>query len=181
MTIKLAAFLAVGTLTLTVAATLAAQAAAAPSDPELIASAEAAGPPALAKHAAIAAADADGKMRMLRHGTNGFTCMPDRPNSPGPDPMCLDANAMAWVEALITHQPPPEGRPGMMYMLAGGSDASNTDPVRQRAQGRQSLDRDWTPCDDGGCEGRASGLSARRRSGYQRALRQCGRTRPTSI
>ena len=53
--------------------------------------------------------------------------------------MCLDANAMAWVEALIAHQPPPEGKPGMMYMLAGGSDASNTDPY---ASGPKS-DNHW--------------------------------------
>ena len=54
--------------------------------------------------------------------------MPDDPTSPGPDPMCVDGNAMAWLEALVAHQPPPDGRPGIMYMLAGGSDASNTDP-----------------------------------------------------
>lgn len=107
---------------------LPARAVQAPTDKQLIASAEKAAPPALAKHASIAAIGTDGKMRMLRQGINGYTCMPDDPTSPGPDPMCVDANAMAWLEALLAHQPPPEGRPGIMYMLAGGSDASNTDP-----------------------------------------------------
>ncbi len=96
--------------------------------------------------------------------------MPDRPKSPGLDPMCLDANAMAWVEALIAHQPPPEGRPGMMYMLAGGSDASNTDPY---ASG-PTADNHWIATGPHvmmvGAKG-APGLSARCRSGYQRALR----------
>jgi hypothetical protein len=110
------------------AATAAVQAAGAPTEAQLIASSEAAAPAALAHHAAIATIGADGKMQMLRPGTNGFTCMPDDPTSPGPDPMCVDANTMAWLEALIAHKPPPEGRPGIMYMLAGGSDASNTDP-----------------------------------------------------
>lgn len=97
-------------------------------DTKLITSAEAAAPAALATHATIVTIDPQGKMRKLRKGTNGFTCMPDDPTSPGPDPMCMDANAMAWVEALIVHKPPPKNRPGIMYMLAGGSDASNTDP-----------------------------------------------------
>jgi hypothetical protein len=105
-----------------------AQAAKAPSEKQLVASAEKAAPTALAKHASIATIGADGKMNMLRQGTNGFTCMPDDPTSPGLDPMCVDGNAMAWLEALVAHQPPPDGRPGIVYMLAGGSDASNTDP-----------------------------------------------------
>jgi hypothetical protein len=41
--------------------------------------------------------------------------------------MCLDANAMEWAHAWMTHQTPPDNI-GFMYMLAGGSDASNTDP-----------------------------------------------------
>src|SRR3954453_10760514 len=113
---------------LILASALPAQAAKGATDKQLIASAEKAAPPALAKHASIATIGADGKMNMLRQGTNGFTCMPDDPTSPGPDPMCVDGNAMAWLEALVAHQPPPDGRPGIVYMLAGGSDASNTDP-----------------------------------------------------
>jgi hypothetical protein len=73
----------------------------------------------------------DGKVTVLRQGNNGFTCMPDNPASPGQDPMCGDANAMAWAETLTGHQPPPQGKVGFMYMLATGSDASNTDPHAQ--------------------------------------------------
>ena len=67
-------------------------------------------------------------MRTLREGTNGFWCMPDNPASPGPDPMCGDANAMEWAMAWIGKKEPPEGKVGFMYMLAGGTDGSNTDP-----------------------------------------------------
>lgn len=67
-------------------------------------------------------------MRTLRKGTNGFTCMPDDPGSPGADPMCLDANSMAWLDALLDHKPPAPNKVGFIYMLAGGSDSSNTDP-----------------------------------------------------
>jgi len=93
-----------------------------------IASAESAAPAAVAKDAAIVTMGADGKMAELRKGTNGFTCMPDAPDTPGPDPMCFDANAMDFVMAWVGHKPPPTDKAGVMYMLAGGTDASNTDP-----------------------------------------------------
>ena len=101
---------------------------AAPTDAELIASAESAAPPNVGKHATIIAAGADGKMRTLRKGTNNFTCMPDNPATPGPDPMCMDRAAMEWVDAYMSHKAPAAGKMGLMYMLAGGTDASNTDP-----------------------------------------------------
>ncbi|MDR3447818.1 MULTISPECIES: hypothetical protein [Dyella] len=99
-----------------------------PSDQELIASAMRAAPPGVAKDATIVAVDAQGKMRTLRQGKNGFTCMPDNPATPGPDPMCMDKNAWEWVAAYMAHKPPPAGKVGLMYMLEGGTDASNTDP-----------------------------------------------------
>ena len=97
-------------------------------DATMIESAMHAAPRSVAEHAAIVAADAKGGMRTLRDGNNGFTCMPDNPTTPGPDPMCMDAAAMEWAKAWMGHQTPPAGRVGFMYMLAGGTDASNTDP-----------------------------------------------------
>lgn len=99
-----------------------------PTDKDLVASAEKAAPASVAKKATVIAMAADGSMRTLRKGTNGFTCMPDNPTTPGPDPMCMDANAMEWAKAWMGHQAPPTGKVGFMYMLAGGTDASNTDP-----------------------------------------------------
>lgn len=99
-----------------------------PSDAELIASAMRAAPRGVAKGATIVAMNADGTMRTLRKGTNDYTCMPDNPETPGPDPMCMDKNAMEWAQAWMGHKPPPAGKMGVMYMLAGGTDASNTDP-----------------------------------------------------
>ncbi len=98
------------------------------SDAQMIASAMRAAPAHVAKHATIVAMGADGKMRTLRAGSNDFTCMPDSPTTPGPDSMCMDKNALAWAQAWMTHQPPPPGKLGLMYMLEGGTDASNTDP-----------------------------------------------------
>ena len=108
--------------------TYAADAKASASDKKLIASAASAAPASVAKDASIVAMEANGTMRTLRQGTNGFTCMPDNPATPGPDPMCMDKNAMEWVHAWIGHKNPTPGKIGFMYMLAGGTDASNTDP-----------------------------------------------------
>ena len=98
------------------------------SDKKMIESAMSAAPAKVAKGATIVAMEADGKMRTVRQGTNGFTCMPDNPATPGPDPMCMDKNAMEWVHAWIAHTNPTPGKVGFMYMLSGGTDASNTDP-----------------------------------------------------
>lgn len=102
------------------------------SDEELIRSAMSAAPPAIARDATVVAVSADGQMRTLRKGGNVFTCLPDNPNTPGPDPMCGDRNAMEWVQAWLEKKEPPRNKVGFMYMLEGGTDASNTDPYAQK-------------------------------------------------
>ncbi|MEZ0171179.1 hypothetical protein [Microvirga sp. TS319] len=104
------------------------------SDEDIIKSAMAAAPPAVAKDATIIDVSADGKTRVVRKGTNGFTCLADNPNSPGPDPMCGDQNAMEWAQAWIEKKEPPRNKVGFMYMLSGGTDASNTDPFAQKPE-----------------------------------------------
>jgi hypothetical protein len=97
------------------------------SDKALIAEAMSAAPPAISRDATIVAMNADGSVRTLRKGTNGWTCVPDDPGTPGVDPMCTDPNAWEWAQAYLAHKPPPD-KVGFIYMLRGGSDASNTDP-----------------------------------------------------
>ena len=105
------------------------KAAAAPaSDAQLIASAMRAAPAKVAADATVVAPQPDGTMRTVRAGSNGFTCMADNPTTPGPDPMCMDKSALEWAGAWMGHKPPPSGKAGLMYMLSGGTDASNTDP-----------------------------------------------------
>ena len=106
----------------------------APTDEQMIKSAMSGAPAAIAKGATVVAMEADGKMRTLKAGANGFSCMPDNPVTPGPDPMCMDKNAMEWVHAWVGHQPPAAGKVGLMYMLAGGTDASNTDPFASKPE-----------------------------------------------
>ena len=104
-----------------------------------MASAESAAPASLAHDAAIVTVDASGAMKQMRAGKNGWTCMPDAPDTPGPDPMCFDANAGKWADAWAHHKPPPDGTPGVMYMLEGGTDASNTDPYATKP----TANNDW--------------------------------------
>lgn len=65
-------------------------------------------------------------MVMLKEGANGWVCYPDRPVSPGNDPGCnnanLDADFAAYPNTVVT-------KPGLSYMLQGGSDESNTNPT----------------------------------------------------
>jgi Ni/Co efflux regulator RcnB len=102
--------------------------AASQTDRQLIRSALSAAPKKVGAGATIVAAGKDGKMRTLQEGSNGYTCMPDNPATPGPDPMCMDRAAFEWAGAWMERRTPATGKVGLMYMLAGGTDASNTDP-----------------------------------------------------
>jgi len=92
------------------------------SDADYITLALSAAPAAVAKDAAVVRVEKDGTATKLRAGTNGFTCM-----TMGPNPMCLDANSMDFINALMMHKPPAD-KVGVGYMLQGDSGASNTDP-----------------------------------------------------
>jgi len=74
------------------------------------------------------AKDDDQHMK-LRDGTNGFTCFPDMPMTEGNDPMCVDSQWMAWMDAYMGKKPFKADRIGIGYMVApGGASGSNTDP-----------------------------------------------------
>lgn len=112
-----------------------------PTDAEMTQSAMSAGPMAVVKNATIMGMDDKMQPRTIRKGTNGWTCLPDMPQSPGKDPMCLDQNGLAWAMALMSKTNPPAGKMGFGYMLAGGSDASNTDPFATKpAAGHQWIE-----------------------------------------
>jgi len=95
-----------------------------------IRSASSAAPMAVSKDATIMdwPSTPDGKLVTLREGTNGWTCLPDTPSSPGPDPMCLDKQWMKWLNAYMSKTVPAIDGVGIAYMLQPGSYASNSDP-----------------------------------------------------
>jgi hypothetical protein len=88
-----------------------------------------AGPSEIAKSARIVDTDSQGKMVVLREGTNGFTCMPGNPRVIGNPPMCADAASMQWLADFKAHKPKPTNTvPGITYMLAGATQRSDSDP-----------------------------------------------------
>ena len=89
-----------------------------------LARAEAAGPSSLTKNATIM--DRDGKV--LRKGTNGWTCMPDNPDTPGTDPMCMNEPWLDFKDAKKNKTKPTYTQVGIAYMLQGDTPVSNTDP-----------------------------------------------------
>ena len=95
------------------------------SDAAIIARATAAAPPDIGRKAAVMGMGADGKMKELRPGSNGWMCMLDLVG----DSMCLDKEWQAWGEAWENKKEPPKPKAvGVAYMLKGDKGASNTDP-----------------------------------------------------
>jgi hypothetical protein len=103
-----------------------------PSADDRIALAMQAAPPSISAQARIVDFDANGELVELRPGTNGWMCLPNDPNTPGEDPMCLDGLWQEWVDAWINKRTPAVRGVGIAYMLRGGTSASNTDPFAQQ-------------------------------------------------
>ena len=106
-------------------AALALAAGAASANQEKIDSAVSAGPSSLSKDATVK--DWDGTV--LREGTNGWTCLPDRPDNEGPDPFCVDDSWMNLIDAMIAGTEPTYDKLGIAYMLAGDAAVSNIEPM----------------------------------------------------
>jgi Tol biopolymer transport system component len=110
--------------------------AAGPGDEELIASAVSAAPEAVSGNATIITMGPGGAPRVLREGSNGYTCMPDNPHTPGNMPVCADAAGMAWMMSLAMQQDPPAGAPpSVAYMMQGSAFPSIDDPEAGEAHG----------------------------------------------
>ncbi|MCE7986387.1 MAG: hypothetical protein DYG89_34885 [Caldilinea sp. CFX5] len=103
--------------------------AALPSASDPIQNAMSAGPLRIAENATILdwPSTAGGELVELRAGDNGWSCLTDDPATPTNDPMCLDAQWMEWLTALLAGRAPEITAIGIGYMLQGGSVASNSD------------------------------------------------------
>jgi hypothetical protein len=90
------------------------------ADAEFIRTAEGAAPARIASQASIARLEPNGKVTMIRKGSNGFTCtlLPDGSNAP----YCGDKQGFPWMVAAMSHQPKPPAttQPGIGYMAKGG-------------------------------------------------------------
>ena len=106
-----------------------------PSLAALIANAESAGPDGISKASTVVdwPTKMGGEMPILRKGTNGWTCMPDRPDTPANDPMCMDDVWMEWMHAGMEGRQANIDRVGLAYMLQGGWAADQADPSHTKS------------------------------------------------
>ena len=81
------------------------------TDLELMTDLKGSAPQSVVEHATIMNMGADGKMKVVQEGNNGWTCM-----DPGGAPMCADQAAMEWVQARHQKGPAPHG----IYLHAKG-------------------------------------------------------------
>jgi hypothetical protein len=94
-----------------------------------MARANAAGPRHVTDSARIVGTDALGKRMVLREGSNGFTCQPGNPKVPGRPASCSNEAARQWSADMAAHKPKPtNAEPGIIYMLAGATQRSVSDP-----------------------------------------------------
>jgi hypothetical protein len=115
------------------AVTLASAQPATPTDKELMDGLKDAAPAAIVNDATVLNKGADGKMKTIQEGRNGWTCM-----DPGGSPMCADRAAMEWVKAWQSKGPAAH-QLGFIYMLRGDNGASNTDPYALK----ETPDNNW--------------------------------------
>src|SRR5690242_17242105 len=103
------------------------------TDKELLEKLQGAAPSEVLKDATILNMGADGQMKTIQTGTNGWTCM-----DPGEAPMCADQGGMEWGKAYMSKGPALQ-KLGFIYMLRGDNGASNTDPYASGA----TPDNNW--------------------------------------
>jgi len=87
------------------------------------------GPDCITKDATVVEMGADGKMTVLRQGTNHWVCVPGNENVIGAADMCADPMGMQWMMDVMAKKPKPTNTtPGLIYMLNGALQRSYTDP-----------------------------------------------------
>lgn len=96
-----------------------------------IQSAISAGPDSLTKNATIKRWDG----KVLRKGTNSWTCLPDIPDNGGNDPWCVDASWLNLLDALSNNKSPSYDKVGIGYMLSGDAPISNIKPDGKKEDG----------------------------------------------
>lgn len=81
----------------------------------------------------------DWNFKTLREGDNGWTCLPDNPDTPGNDPWCVNDPWLNFLNAYMKKEKPTYTEIGFAYMLMGDSPVSNSDPYATEPTGKE----DW--------------------------------------
>ena len=86
------------------------------------------GPEQVTKDATVAELGPGGAMTVLVKGTNEWVCVPGNENRIGDPPMCMNPQGMQWMmDAMQGKTRPTNSSPGLIYMLCGATQRSNTD------------------------------------------------------
>lgn len=91
---------------------------------DLIASARSAGPASVSDDATVM----NWNLETVVEGSNGWTCLPDRPDTEGTDPWCVNGPWLDFLRAYVSQTEPTYSDIGIAYMLMGDSPVSNSDP-----------------------------------------------------
>jgi len=87
------------------------------------------GPAHVTRDATVAEFGVGGTLNFLVKGSNPWVCIPGDENKIGDPPMCMNPMGMRWMMDAKQHKPrPTNSAPGMIYMLCGATQRSNTDP-----------------------------------------------------
>ena len=110
----------------------------------------AAGPIESARSAAPASISAnatvmDWDLNVVQEGSNEWTCLPDRPNTPGNDPWCVTDAWLNFLKAYVSQTEPTYAELGFAYMLQGDTPVSNADPFATEATGPEDWVTDLGP------------------------------------
>jgi len=70
----------------------------------------------------------DWDFNVIRKGSNGWTCLPDRSNTTGNDPWCVNDPWVNFLKAYVKNEKPSYTQIGFAYMLQGDTPVSNADP-----------------------------------------------------
>src|SRR5210317_383771 len=63
----------------------------------------------------------DWNFKTLREGNNGWTCLPDRPDTPGNDPWCVNEPWLNFLKAYVKKEKPTYTEIGFAYNFSLGS------------------------------------------------------------
>ena len=115
-------------------------ASAAPAADDLIESAMSAAPASISAKATMMNWD----FEVVREGTNGWTCLPDR-DTPGNDPWCVNDPWLNLLRGYVNHEEPTYTEIGFAYMLQGDTPVSNSDPYASEPTGPDDWVTDLGP------------------------------------